>query len=78
MTCNHGFFLHDCALCEKRPGECDYGSCTEPATVRLVVPKDPRALCEHHAAGYIFLDKLLRDHLGSEYVGGNVVRTEAT
>jgi hypothetical protein len=46
LTCNHGLFLADCALCLKLPGECDYGSCTEPATgtVEYVDVKTGRVL----------------------------------
>ena len=27
--CLHGFFLEQCAICHKEPGQCDYGSCEE-------------------------------------------------
>lgn len=43
--CNHGYFLHDCALCVKRPGECDFGSCEQPATCRV----ETRPMCDRHA-----------------------------
>ena len=43
--CNHGFYLDDCALCLKRPGECDYGSCTDVATTS----EHNRPCCDRHA-----------------------------
>jgi hypothetical protein len=54
-VCDHGYWLHDCALCEKRPGECDFGSCTEQAVTRLEttnargVVVERRAMCARHA-----------------------------
>jgi hypothetical protein len=54
MTCDHGYFLHDCALCVKRAGECDYGSCVEPAATSVPtfnargIVVEHRAMCAHH------------------------------
>lgn len=52
-VCNHGFWLSDCVLCEKREGECDYGDCTEQATARTVYISlgrvtEARLVCEAH------------------------------
>lgn len=44
-TCNHGFWLHDCSICAKKHGECDYGSCTAPAEGRV----GTRPMCSRHA-----------------------------
>lgn len=62
-TCNHGYWPHDCALCLKRPGECDYGSCTEPATERVGV----RPMCARHApdATYKLAEDVARQMGGS-------------
>lgn len=54
-TCNHGYFATDCALCVKRPGECDHGSCTAPAVRRVEVRTlsgrliEARPMCHAHA-----------------------------
>lgn len=55
--CDHGYFLHDCALCQKDAGECDYGSCTEPATERVETVAhgrvcERRPMCAHHAESH--------------------------
>lgn len=47
--CNHGYFLHDCAICEKRPGECDFGSCQRRATTLVVAGLQKRPMCAGHA-----------------------------
>lgn len=44
--CAHGYWLSDCALCLKRRGECDYGSCTEAAVGRVGVEQRP--MCARH------------------------------
>jgi hypothetical protein len=51
--CDHGYYLSHCALCLKRPGECDYGSCTEPATTSVETRAhgrtfERRPMCERH------------------------------
>lgn len=53
-TCDHGFWLADCALCAKLPGECDYGSCEEPATTSVATIAHGRAaklrpMCSRHS-----------------------------
>lgn len=48
-TCDHGYWLHDCAICEKRAGECDYGSCVQPATTSIVTKHEIRPMCSRHA-----------------------------
>jgi len=56
LTCDHGYFKTDCALCEKRPGECDYGSCTEKTTTSVAtlnargVELERRPMCAKHGA----------------------------
>lgn len=56
LTCNHGYFTADCALCQKNPGECDYGSCVEPATTRTELYNgrgrlvEIRPMCARHGA----------------------------
>jgi hypothetical protein len=53
--CNHGFWLTDCPLCLKRPGECDYGSCTASATASVATRDsvgrvvERRPMCAKHA-----------------------------
>lgn len=53
ILCNHGYFLADCAICEKRDGECDYGSCEADASGRVVFIRlnrvvDSRPCCNAH------------------------------
>jgi hypothetical protein len=53
-TCDHGYWLTDCAMCAKLPGECDYGSCQEPATTNVPTIAhgrvcEHRPMCERHA-----------------------------
>ncbi len=53
-VCNHGYWLHDCGLCLKRDGECDYGSCTEPVTTLVVEDHGGRRpMCVRHALRYM-------------------------
>jgi hypothetical protein len=52
--CDHGYYLTDCAMCAKLPGECDYGSCQKPATTSVETRAhgrvcEIRPMCEHHA-----------------------------
>jgi hypothetical protein len=52
--CDHGYYLTDCALCAKLPGECDYGSCQAPATTSVETRAhgrvcEIRPMCAHHA-----------------------------
>lgn len=47
-TCNHGHRLEECAMCEKRAGECDYGSCTRPAVEVIRGAHEARATCPRH------------------------------
>lgn len=47
--CNHGFWLKDCALCAKDSGECDWGSCTAPATGVVDLERERRRACARHA-----------------------------
>jgi len=48
MTCNHGYWLTDCALCVKREHECDYGSCTAEAAILVLGAREGRRACLAH------------------------------
>jgi hypothetical protein len=47
--CNHGYFVHDCAICEKRADECDYGSCAAKAVAVAQGTRESRRSCLRHA-----------------------------
>jgi hypothetical protein len=47
--CNHGYFMHDCAICLKRDDECDYGTCTAKAVAVAKGSHESRRSCLRHA-----------------------------
>lgn len=51
QVCIHGYWLTQCATCDKREGECDFGSCTEPAAMTVLYDGyERRPMCADHAA----------------------------
>ncbi len=51
QTCNHGYWLADCATCEKELGQCDFGSCQEPSEWYTLDKRDRRGFCPAHIGG---------------------------
>ena len=47
-VCAHGYWLAECVLCRKRPGECDFGSCTKPFVVTFKFGVERRNCCAAH------------------------------